>query len=84
MDSDYYVCLSGGISVGRALTASRFDVIMFTGGTGIGKIIAREAANNLIPCILELGGKSPTVIDESADIDWACRRIAMGRYFNAG
>jgi len=59
-------------------------MIAFTGGIGIGKTIAREAANNLIPCLLELGGKSPTVVDVSADIDWACRRIAMGRCFNAG
>lgn len=57
---------------------------MFTGGTAIGRLIAMEAAKNLIPCILELGGKSPCIVDSSADLDWAATRILVGKGFNCG
>jgi aldehyde dehydrogenase (NAD+) len=46
--------------------------------------VAEAAAKNLVPCILELGGKSPTIVDESANLDFAARKIAWGRYLNAG
>lgn len=57
---------------------------MFTGGSEKGKLVAAAAAKNLVPCILELGGKSPSVIDETADIELAAKKIAFGRYLNSG
>lgn len=57
---------------------------MFTGGSEKGKLVAAAAAKNLVPCILELGGKSPCVIDDSADIEFAAKKVAFGRYLNAG
>lgn len=57
---------------------------MYTGGTAIAKLVAVEAAKNLVPCILELGGKSPAIVDESADLDWAALKLVTGRFINAG
>ena len=61
-----------------------YDYIFFTGSTRVGKIIMRAASENLIPVSLELGGKSPCIIDETADIKLAARRIAWGKLLNAG
>jgi len=61
-----------------------FDKIVFTGSTEKGKLVAKVAAENLIPCILELGGKCPVIIDESADIDFAAMKIAAAKFQNAG
>ncbi len=57
---------------------------MFTGSSEKGKLVAANAAKNLTPCILELGGKSPTVIDDSANIDLAAKKIVFGRFSNCG
>jgi len=57
---------------------------MFTGSPNIGRLVAREAGKNLVPCLLELGGKSPTVVDESADLDWAAMKILFGKTTNSG
>ena len=57
-------------------------MIFFTGSTEKGKIIAMEAAKNLIPCVLELGGKSPCIVDEFADIENASLRIVQSRYYS--
>ena len=84
MDQDFFVCVAGNHVVGKALTQLKFDVLMFTGGTSIGKMIAVEAAKNLIPCILELGGKSPVVVDKTADLDYAAMKICFGRFMNCG
>lgn len=62
----------------------KFDGICFTGSTEKGKLVAKAAAENLVPCLLELGGKSPLVVDESADVDLAAKKIAFGRFINAG
>lgn len=59
-------------------------MICFTGSTEKGKLVAQAAAKNLVPCILELGGKSPMVIDESADIDWAAKKCLQGKLANFG
>lgn len=61
-----------------------FDLICFTGSTYVGKIIAKAASANLTPCILELGGKCPTVVDHTADLDLAAKRIISGKFFNCG
>jgi len=59
-------------------------LIAFTGGSSIGKIIASEAGKNLIPCVLELGGQNPCIVDESANIDCAVAKIVDGRFGNSG
>jgi len=59
-------------------------LICFTGSTIKGKLVAEAAAKNLIPCILELGGKCPSVVDTSADIDFAASKVAFGRFNNSG
>lgn len=67
-----------------ALLKEKFDYIFFTGSTSIGKIVMEAAAKHLTPVTLELGGKSPCIVDESADIDYAARRIIWGKFLNAG
>lgn len=84
LDSQAYACIEGAVQVAIAITSKPFDVICFTGSTEKGKLVAAAAAKNLVPCVLELGGKSPTVVDETADIDFAARKVAWGRYANAG
>ena len=59
-------------------------MIFFTGSTEKGKLVAQAAGKNLVPCVLELGGKSPSIVDESANIDLAAKKIALGRFMNAG
>jgi aldehyde dehydrogenase (NAD+) len=66
------------------LLAQRYDYIFFTGGTNVGKIVARAAAEHLTPYTLELGGKSPCIVDQTADIEVAAKRIIWGKYINAG
>jgi acyl-CoA reductase-like NAD-dependent aldehyde dehydrogenase len=59
-------------------------LICFTGSTQKGKLVAEAAAKNLIPCILELGGKCPAVVDTTANIDFAASKIAFARFNNSG
>ena len=68
----------------RLLKECKFDMIFFTGGCAVGKIIMMEAARNLTPCVLELGGKCPLYIDEKADLDYCASRIVGFKSFNAG
>ena len=80
-----HVCLvSGGKSMNELLFKQRFDLIFFTGSTNLGKVVMRAAAEHLTPVVLELGGKSPAIVDEGADIKIAARRIAWGKCINAG
>ncbi|MEX1367976.1 MAG: aldehyde dehydrogenase family protein, partial [Nannocystaceae bacterium] len=74
----------GGIETSQALLARRWDHIFFTGGTGIGRIVAKAGAEHLSRVTLELGGKSPTIVTASADLDVAARRIALAKGINAG
>jgi coniferyl-aldehyde dehydrogenase len=74
----------GGAAVGEAFCQLPFDHLLFTGATGIGRHVARAAADNLVPVTLELGGKSPTILGRSAEIDRAAGRIALGKMMNAG
>lgn len=64
------------MNVAINITKQPFDLIIFTGGTEKGKLVAKAAAENLTPCILELGGKSPCVIDGTVDLGMTCRRMA--------
>uniref|UniRef100_A0A4X1T085 Aldehyde dehydrogenase n=1 Tax=Sus scrofa TaxID=9823 RepID=A0A4X1T085_PIG len=66
------------------LLEQRFDHILYTGSTAVGKIVMEAAAKHLTPVTLELGGKSPCYIDPDCDLDVACRRIAWGKYMNCG
>ncbi len=74
----------GGVAVSTALLGQRFDHIFFTGGTRVGKIVMRAAAEHLTPVTLELGGKSPAIVAADADIGVTARRIVWGKFTNAG
>ena len=76
--------VEGGVPETTALLAEHFDHIFYTGNGTVGRIVMAAAANNLTPVTLELGGKSPVIIDESANIHVAARRIAWGKWLNAG
>lgn len=83
-DESYVAVLEGGPEITQGLLARQFDFVFFTGSVKVGKIVYEAAAKNLTPCILELGGKSPCIVDKDADIDLAARRIVWGKFFNAG
>ena len=83
-DPGYLAAVEGGVEETKALLEQRFDYIFFTGGTRVGKIIMAAAARHLTPVTLELGGKNPCIVDASADLDKAARRIAWGKFVNAG
>lgn len=76
--------VEGGIPETAALLAERFDHIFFTGGEAAAKVVLRAAAEHLTPVTLELGGKSPAYVDASTDLATAAKRIAWGRFMNAG
>ncbi|MEM6589817.1 MAG: coniferyl aldehyde dehydrogenase [Pseudomonadota bacterium] len=76
--------LPGGPDVARALTEQPLDHLLFTGSTRVGRMVAQAAALNLTPVTLELGGKSPVILDASADVDLALKRVVRGKMFNAG
>jgi len=83
--SDDEVCVvTGGVKVAQAFSSLPFDHLVFTGSTSVGRIVAGAAAKNLTPCTLELGGKSPTIIDESANMALTVPRIVNGKTLNAG
>ena len=84
LDSSTYVCLEGQVEVAKALSSSQFDCICFTGSSEKGKLVAAAAGKNLVPCILELGGKSPAIVDQGANLELAARKIVMGKFLNAG
>ncbi len=83
-DSAELVVATGGVEVGREFSALPFDHLLYTGGEAVAKHIMRAASDHLTPLTLELGGKSPTLIGEGADLQMAARRIAFGKVFNAG
>ena len=81
---EYIAVVQGHREVNSALLNQRYDIIFFTGSPELGRVVMRAAAENLTPVILELGGKSPVVVDKSANIDIAAKRIAWGKSLNAG
>ena len=83
-DENYVAIVQGGKEENEMLLKQRFDIIFFTGSPTLGKVVMRAAAEHLIPVILELGGKSPCIIDETANIDVAAKRIAWSKTINAG
>jgi aldehyde dehydrogenase (NAD+) len=80
----YIRVLGGGRDNNTALINAPFDYIFFTGSIGVGKIVMEAAAKNLVPVTLELGGKSPCIVDKDANIDIAAKRIAWGKFMNVG
>jgi aldehyde dehydrogenase (NAD+) len=83
-DSAYITAVEGGVETSQQLLAEKFDHIFFTGGTKIGRIVMEAAAKNLTPVTLELGGKSPCIVDATVDLDRAAKRITWGKFINAG
>ncbi len=83
-DPAYIAVVEGGREENSALLDEKFDYIFFTGSVAVGKVVMAAAARHLTPVTLELGGKSPVIVDETADIRLAARRIAFGKVLNAG
>lgn len=83
-DKRYVAVVQGNREVNKALLDERFDIIFFTGSPELGRKVMAAAAKNITPVVLELGGKSPCVVDKDADIEVAARRIAWGKTLNAG
>ena len=83
-DESYVRVVEGGREVIAGLLAQPFDYLFFTGSEPVGKVVMEAAARNLTPVTLELGGKSPCIVHEDADIPTACERIAWGKFLNAG
>ena len=83
-DDEYIAVVQGNRDVNKALLAERFDLIFFTGSPLLGREVMAAAAKHLTPVVLELGGKSPCIVDKEADIKVAAKRIAWGKSLNAG
>ncbi|WP_254871174.1 aldehyde dehydrogenase [Bacillus sp. Marseille-Q1617] len=83
-DPEYITVIEGGVETTQSLLDQPFDYIFFTGSVPVGKVIMEAAAKQLIPVTLELGGKSPCIVDETANISLAAKRIAFGKVTNAG
>ncbi len=83
-DKNHVYTIQGDIEVAQELLEQRWDYIFFTGSVSVGKIIAKAAAKNLTPSTLELGGKSPCIIDSSANLKIAARRLVWGKFLNGG
>jgi len=83
-DESHAMVIEGDLPVSQQLLAEKWDYIFFTGSTKVGKIVYQSAAKNLTPVTLELGGKSPCIVDETALLSQAAKRIVWGKYLNAG
>lgn len=81
---EYVAVVEGGREANTALLDQRFDYIFFTGSVTVGKLVMEKASRNLTPISLELGGKSPTIVDKTADISLAAKRIVFGKFLNSG
>jgi aldehyde dehydrogenase (NAD+) len=84
LDQSAIALVEGGVPETTELLEQRFDHIFYTGNGTVGRIVMAAAAKHLTPVTLELGGKSPVIVDASADIDIAARRVAWGKWLNAG
>ncbi len=83
-DAKYVSVVLGGRDANTALLDQKFDYIFFTGGITVGKLVMESASKHLTPITLELGGKSPCIVDSTADVSLAAKRIVWGKYLNAG
>ena len=84
LDPDAFAIVEGGVEETTALLHERWDHIFYTGNGTVGRVVMAAAARHLTPVTLELGGKSPVIVDRSANLDVAARRIAWGKFLNAG
>ena len=84
LDEQAFRVVEGAVEETTALLEQRFDHIFYTGGPNVGRIVMTAAARHLTPVTLELGGKSPCIVDEGVDLDLVARRIAWGKWMNAG
>jgi aldehyde dehydrogenase (NAD+) len=84
MDHEFFRCIEGGVDVAVELNKQPLDLICFTGSTFVGKIIAKTAAKNLTPCILELGGKCPTVVHPTCSMDHTTDKLSWAKFSNTG
>ena len=82
--TEYVAVVTGGRKENAALLEQKFDFIFFTGSQNVGKEVLRHAAEHLTPAVLELGGKSPCIVDDSAKLKLAAKRIVFGKYLNCG
>lgn len=83
-DPRYIAVVEGGMEVNEPLLAEKFDYILFTGSTAVGRAVMRAAADHLTPVTLELGGKSPCIVASDANLENAANRITWGKFLNAG
>lgn len=83
-DEGHVAVVCGGREQNAALLEQKFDFIFFTGGAAVGRLVMEKTSAHLCPVSLELGGKSPVIVDETADIALTARRLAWGKYLNAG
>lgn len=83
-DDEYVTVVRGGREENQSLLKQKFDFIFFTGGEVVGKTVMHAAAEHVTPVVLELGGKSPCIVDETAQIDLAARRLTWGKLLNSG
>ncbi|HHW70224.1 MAG TPA: aldehyde dehydrogenase [Clostridiales bacterium] len=83
-DERYIKVIQGEIPQTQVLLKEKFDYIFFTGGTSVGKIVMESAARHLTPVTLELGGKSPCIVEGDVDVELTAKRIAWGKFLNAG
>ena len=83
-DCEYVAAVMGGREENSALLDEKFDLVFFTGSQAVGKEVLRHTAEHLTPAILELGGKSPCIVDKSANISLAAKRIVFGKFLNCG
>ena len=81
---EYVAVVTGGRKENAHLLEQKFDMVFFTGSQAVGKEVLRRCAEHLTPAVLELGGKSPCIVDESAKISLAAKRIVFGKYLNCG
>ena len=83
-DSNFVTVVEGDQNISEELLTQPFDYIFFTGSSAVGKIVMEQASKHLTPVTLELGGKSPVIVDKDADIKLAAKRIVWGKFTNAG
>ncbi len=83
-EPEFVAVVEGGREENTLLLEEKFDYIFFTGSAAVGKLVMEKASKNLTPVTLELGGKSPCIVDENADLRMSARRIVFGKYLNLG
>ena len=84
MDQRYFAAVEGGVETSKFLNKQPFDLIVFTGGTQTGRFVMKDAADNLSKVCLELGGKNPTVVDASANLELSAKRLVSIKFMNCG